>query len=145
MEIFTIGFTGKSAADFFGLLREAGIRRLIDIRLKNVSQLTGFTKRKDLPFFLQELCGASYIHEPLLAPSPELFSFLIKEGGPWDEYARRFVRLMQERQVQDLISRDWFELPTVLLCAERTAAHCHRRLVVEYLDDHWGDVSPIHL
>ncbi len=145
MEIFTIGFTGKSASEFFGLLREAGVQRLVDIRLKNVSQLTGFTKRKDLPFFLRELCGADYIHEPLLAPSPELFAFLRKEGGPWDEYARRFIELMRERRVEDAVSRDLFSVPAVLLCAERTPAHCHRRLVAEYLGDQWGDVSPVHL
>jgi uncharacterized protein (DUF488 family) len=145
MEVCTIGFAGKSATEFFGLVRAAGIRRLIDVRLNNVSQLAGFTKRNDLPFFLQELCSAEYIHEPLLAPSAELLAYYRKEKGGWSEYERMFIGLMRERRVEETISRSLFDLRTVLLCTEPTAAQCHRRLVVEYLSEQWGDITPVHL
>jgi uncharacterized protein (DUF488 family) len=145
MEVYTIGFTKKSAAEFFGRLKAAGIKRLIDVRLHNVSQLAGFAKRDDLAYFLRELCGAEYVHEPLLAPSPELFDDYKKRGGNWDEYEPRFRQLMAERRVEEKIDRGLLAGPSVLLCSEPTADHCHRRLVLEYLGAKWGDIQPVHL
>ncbi len=98
MEVCTIGFTKKSAAQFFGALRAAGVRRLLDVRLNNSSQLAGFTKRDDLPFFLRELCGADYVHEPLLAPTDELLHAYRKRKGDWPTYERGFLALLAERR-----------------------------------------------
>jgi uncharacterized protein (DUF488 family) len=146
MEIYTVGFGQKTAAEFFGRLRSAGIRRLIDVRLNNVSQLAGFTKRDDLPFFLSELCGgAEYVHEKLLAPTQELLDAYKKQKGSWADYERTFLGLMAERRIESAIDKSLFELPTVLLCSEPTAEHCHRRLVAEYLSERWGDCRIIHL
>jgi uncharacterized protein (DUF488 family) len=143
--VYTIGFTQKTAAEFFGALRRAGIKRLVDVRLNNSSQLAGFTKRDDLPFFLQELCGAEYVHEPLLAPTQELLDAYKKKRGVWADYERSFLQLMEERRVEQRVPRGMFEVPTALLCSEPTADHCHRRLVVEYLQANWGDLKPVHL
>ncbi len=145
MEIFTIGFAGKSAGTFFGLLRESGIKRLIDIRLNNTSQLAGFTKADNLPFFLKEICNADYVHEPLLAPTDELLTRLKKEKGDWTEFERDFVRLLDERHVADCLNRALFDERAVLLCSESTPEQCHRRLVAEYLKRHWEDITIIHL
>jgi len=145
MEVCTIGFTKKSAAQFFGALRDADIQQLVDIRLNNVSQLAGFTRRGDLPFFLRELCGAGYVHEPLLAPTQDLLDDYRKNGTDWSEYERRFNALMTERRVEEVIDRNLFSTPTVLLCSEPTAARCHRRLVVEYLSAKWGPIAVSHL
>ena len=145
MEIFTIGFTKSTAAGFFGRLKQAGIRRLVDVRLNNSSQLAGFAKRDDLAYFLREICGADYVHEPLLAPSPELFEAYKKNGGDWSDYERRFLDLLAERRIEEQLDRELFSLPTVLLCSEPTAEHCHRRLVLEYLKKKWGDVEAVHL
>ena len=145
MEVYTIGFARKSAEEFFGLLRKAGIRRLIDIRLNNSSQLAGFTKCGDLPFFLRKLCGADYRHEPLLAPTAELLSHYKKRVVGWDEYEQQFLALLKERRVAKRLERTLFETPAVLLCSEPTAKRCHRRLVAEYLQRAWGDVSIVHL
>lgn len=145
MEICTIGFTQKSAPQFFGLLREAGIKRLVDVRRNNVSQLAGFTRRSDLPFFLRELCGADYVHELLLAPTQELLDDYRKHGLDWKLYERRFNDLLAERRVEEGIDRNLFSVPTVLLCSEPTPAKCHRRLVVEYLRTKWGPISVTHL
>jgi len=131
MEVYTIGFTKKSAEEFFGLLRAAGIKRLLDVRLNNVSQLAGFAKRDDLRFFLKELCGADYIHEPLLAPTQELLDGYKKLKGSWCDYEERFLALMAERKIEEKIDRRLFEVPTVLLCSEGTAGRCRRRLVLE--------------
>ena len=145
MEIYTIGFTRKSADQFFGLLRRHGIRRLVDVRLNNVSQLAGFSKRDDLAYFLREIVDAEYRHEPLLAPTQDMLDSLKKRRGAWHEYEERFMRLMAERRVEDQLERAMFAEPTVLLCSEPTPERCHRRLVVEYLDSRWGDVRAVHL
>ena len=145
MEIYTIGFTRKSAAQFFGLLKQHGIRRLVDVRLNNVSQLAGFSKRDDLAYFLREIVGAEYLHEPSLAPTQEMLDDLKKRRGSWSEYEQRFLALMRSRRIEEKLSPDLFSEPTVLLCSEPTAEHCHRRLVVEYLAEHWGDVVAVDL
>lgn len=145
MEVYTIGFTKRTAAEFFGALKRAGAKRLLDVRLHNSSQLAGFTKKDDLPFFLKEICGAEYVHEPLLAPTQELLEDYKKKKGSWQEYERRFLQLIERRKIEEKIDRRLFDVPTVLLCSETTADHCHRRLVLEYLGKKWGDVKAVHL
>lgn len=145
MEIFTIGFTKKSAAEFFGILRQAGIRRILDVRLNNSSQLAGFTKRDDLAYFLRELCAADYVHEPLLAPTKELLDAYKKQKGSWTDYEDRFRHLIAERKIEEQIDPGLFSEPTALLCSEPTAEHCHRRVVLEYLQEKWGDITTTHL
>jgi len=145
VEVYTIGFTKRSAADFFGALRSAGVQRLLDVRLNNSSQLAGFTKRDDLPFFLREICGADYRHEPLLAPTQALLDAYRKQKGAWQDYERAFLRLIAERQIEKRLAPDLFGVRTVLLCSETTAERCHRRLVAEYLREHWGGLDVVHL
>lgn len=146
MEIFTIGFTRTTAEDFFDRLKSHGIERLLDVRLNNRSQLAGFAKRDDLAYFLRELVGADYEHAPLLAPTQDILDdFKKKKEMPWEEYEDRFLALMREREIESRIDRTGFSRRTVLLCSEDTPEHCHRRLVAEYLRDHWTDVEIIHL
>ena len=115
------------------------------MRLNNVSQLAGFAKRDDLSLFTKELCGAEYAHETRLAPSRDMLDAYKKQKGGWQEYERLFLSLMAFRKVEEEVDRAPFETPTVLPCSEHTAEHCHRRLVLEYLQDKWGDVDIIHL
>ena len=145
MEVFTIGFTQTTAADFFGKLRRYGIRRLVDVRLNNISQLAAFAKRDDLAFFLKELCGAEYLHEIRLAPTQEMLDAYKKQKGSWDVYAALFLDLIQQRRIESELNPDLFDVPTALLCSEPTADHCHRRLVLEYLQGKWSDVRAVHL
>lgn len=144
MKIYTIGFTKKSAQEFFDSLRQSGITRLVDVRLNNISQLSGFSKRGDLAYFLRELCGAEYVHQPLLAPTQGMLDEY-KKLNQWDAYAAKFVALLKSRQIEKLVSPDLFSGKTVLLCSEPEANHCHRRLVAEYLRDHWEIVEIEHL
>jgi len=145
MEIYTIGFAQRTAENFFGTLKRVGIRRLIDVRLNNTSQLAGFAKARDLPFFLRELCNAGYFYEPLLSPSKTILDAYKKEKGSWEEYKQQFLALMARRKIEEKISQKLFDVPTVLLCSEATASHCHRRLVLEYLQEKWGGIEIIHL
>ncbi len=145
MEVYTIGFTKTQASEFFGKLKRAGIQRLVDIRLNNMSQLAGFAKRDDLHYFLAEICGARYVHLPQLAPSREILDDYKKGNGAWEEFQQRFLSLMAIREVETVIDPSLFDIPTVLLCSEHTADHCHRRLVLEYLDSCWGNVRAKHL
>jgi uncharacterized protein (DUF488 family) len=145
MEIYSIGFTQKTAEQFFTRIKDAGIRLLLDVRLNNVSQLAGFAKRADLAFFLKEICGAGYLHERLLAPTQEMLDAYRSKAASWQEYETRFHALMAERQIECNLDRALFESPTVLLCSEPTADRCHRRIVLEYLREKWGDVTISHL
>ena len=145
MEVYSIGFTQKTAQQFFGLLTKSGIQRLLDVRLNNVSQLAGFAKREDLAYFLRTICGAEYLHEPLLAPTQEMLDAYKKQKGSWEDYAEKFRCLMIERKIEGRLDPALFSVPTALLCSEPVAEHCHRRLVLEYLAEKWGTVRPIHL
>ena len=145
MEVYSIGFTKKTAEQFFGILGKAGIRRLLDVRLKNASQLAGFTKREDLEYFLREICAAEYVHEPQLAPTKEILDEYKKHKGSWEEYERRFLALMAIRKVEEKLDTGIFAVPTVLLCSEPTPDHCHRRLVLEYLQQKWSNLTIHHL
>jgi uncharacterized protein (DUF488 family) len=145
MEIYSIGFTKKSARQFFGALRGAGIRRLVDVRLNNVSQLAGFAKKQDLAFFLRELCEAEYLHEPLLAPTQDMLDDYKKRNGGWTEYEARFLALMAKREIERHLDRASFEIPSALLCSELSPDHCHRRLVLEHLREKWGEIKLTHL
>lgn len=144
MILFTIGFAKKSAEQFFTLLKQPGLSQVVDIRLKNVSQLAGFTKKDDLRFFLKSICGIDYIHLPDLAPTKDILDDYKINGGSWDIYERAFIDLMTQRQVENKVSRHLID-GSCLLCSEPTPEHCHRRLVAEYLRDRWGDLEIRHL
>ena len=142
--VYTIGFTKKSASEFFGMLKESGAKRLVDVRLNNVSQLAGFAKRDDLEYFLRQICRMDYVHMPSLAPTKEMLDAYRKEHRDWQTYEREFLALMDARRVAKLgIKRIMSN--ACLLCSEDTPDHCHRRLVAEYLRRHWGDVEITHL
>jgi uncharacterized protein (DUF488 family) len=145
VEIYTIGFTQTTAEHFFGRLKAANVERLLDVRLNNSSQLAGFAKAQDLPFFLRELLGARYEHDPRLAPTQDLLDDYKKRKGDWSTYERVFLQLMAQRQIERALAPAEFDVPTALLCSEATAEHCHRRLVCEYLAERWPDVRPVHL
>ena len=136
MNVFTIGFTSKTAEEFFSLLQSNEIERLIDVRLNNVSQLAGFAKKKDLKYFLWQLCGIDYLHLPNLAPTDDILKAYKRKEMPWDEYERRFLDLMELRSIDQKFDRSVFE-KGCLLCSEHHPHHCHRRLVVEFLNDRW--------
>lgn len=142
--LFTIGFTQKSAREFFGRLREAGVQRVIDVRLNNVSQLAGFTKRADLEFFLGAIGAIGYVHHPELAPTQEMLDDYRKRHKDWARYERDFTELLAARRVEERFSSSDFA-GGCLLCSEPTAEHCHRRLVAEYLGARWGDLAVTHL
>ena len=144
-KVYTIGFTKRSAEGFFEAIKKAGIRQLIDIRLNNSSQLAGFAKKDDLRYFLKLICGVSYEHEPLLAPTQEILDAYRKSRDSWANYERDFLALMATRKMEIRLPRSVFDSPTALLCSERTAEQCHRRLVLEYLQSKWGDIEIVHI
>jgi uncharacterized protein (DUF488 family) len=146
MKLYTIGFTQKHAATFFELLRQHGVRRLIDIRLKPGGQLSGFAKQNDLPYFLSELvAGCQYVHMPELAPTKDILDNY-RSDSDWPRYVARFEALMDERGIPEALNRVEFEtLTSCLLCSEPTPEQCHRRLVAERLAACWPNVEVIHL
>jgi uncharacterized protein (DUF488 family) len=144
MKIFTVGFTKKSAETFFTRLKNAGVMRLVDVRLNNVSQLAGFTKKDDLRYFTKAICNIEYVHLPELAPTADILDAYKKQkNGDWQLYEGRFLDLMRSRKVENT-PRDILD-SGCLLCSEEKPLHCHRRLVAEYLREHWGNVEIEHI
>ena len=145
MKLFTIGFTKKSAETFFTRLRDAGVMRLVDVRLNNVSQLAGFAKKEDLRYFTKAICNIEYIHLPELAPTADILDpFKKRKNGDWDLYERQFLDLMSQRRIEETVSRELLD-GGCLLCSEETPHQCHRRLVAEYLQEKWDGVAIEHI
>jgi uncharacterized protein (DUF488 family) len=142
--LFTVGFARKSAERFFTLLEDAGVRKVVDIRLHNTSQLAGFAKQEDLRFFLKRVSGIDYMHVPLLAPTEELLKAFQKKDILWPEYEQVFRRLLKDRSVLDHLEPDLYDR-ACLLCSEPDPDHCHRRLVAEHLKAAWKQVAIHHL
>lgn len=154
MRVYTIGFGGKSAQAFFAKLSEAGVEKLIDIRRSNNTLYCGFTRSRDLPFFLERLGRIQYVHEPEFAPSVELLrDYQVrmkknkKDPDTWPEYVRRFSEEIAGRAVMDLFRKHAEGVRSVcLLCTEPIPDKCHRRLLAEYIQEQAGDaIDIIHL
>ena len=144
MKVFTIGFTKKTASEFFELLRASGVKRIVDVRLNNISQLSGFSKKDDLEYFLGKICRIEYIHMPELAPTREMLDAYRREHHDWRTYECQFVALMEQRRIEKLgIKRSMAN--GCLLCSEASPEQCHRRLVAEYFREHWSGVEIVHL
>jgi uncharacterized protein (DUF488 family) len=144
MRICSIGFTNKKAEEFFARLQKSGVKRVVDVRLNNVSQLAGFSKRDDLQYFLKAILGIEYVHLPILAPTQDILDDYKKNKGDWTVYEKKFLHLIQERQIENKVSKEAVN-ESCLLCSEDEPHFCHRRLVAEYLRDKWGDVKIEHL
>ena len=145
MKIYTIGFTGKTAQEFFNLLNSTDAKYLADTRLNNNSQLAGFTKKGNIEFLTEKLTGMTYLELPLLAPEKDMFSKYRKEGD-WELYESLYVQLLERRSVVESIDRHLLEEGVVLLCSERTPEMCHRRLASEYLKSNgFPQVEIFHL
>ena len=143
MKLFTIGFTKTSAEGFFERLKVSGAKRIIDVRLNNRSQLSGFAKKDDLAFFSRSICGIGYTHLTSLAPTKEILEPFRKRRITWQEYQFQFLDLMRKRRIERL-DRSIFS-DACLLCSEDKPHHCHRRLVAEYLRQQWGNIQIQHL
>ena len=144
IKLFTIGFTQKSAREFFTNLKDAGVKRVVDVRLNNNSQLAGFSKKEDLAYFLKEVADIDYVHLPELAPTQEMLNAYKKQKGDWGIYERAFLDLMTRREIEKKIQPDMLQ-QGCLLCSEHLPHHCHRRLVAEYLNSRWGGIKTQHL
>lgn len=138
IDIYTIGFTKKKAEYFFDKLKKAGVKRIVDVRLNNVSQLAGFAKKDDLIYFLKQLGDMDYVHFPELAPTKDILDAYKKHKGDWATYERKFIELMEKRHIEDKIPKEVLN-EGCLLCSEDKPHHCHRRLVAEYLNKKWDE------
>jgi uncharacterized protein (DUF488 family) len=144
IKIFTIGFTKKTAEEFFARLIRSGVKRVIDIRLNNISQLAGFAKRDDLRYFLRTISGIDYVHLLDLAPTQNILDAFKKNKGDWSLYEGDFLALLSARKVEEKINPDLLH-KACLLCSEEKPLQCHRRLVAEYLREKWGNTDIVHL
>ena len=145
INLYTIGFTKKKAEYFFSKLKQSGVKRVLDVRLNNVSQLAGFAKKDDLVYFLKQLGGVEYIHLTDLAPTQKMLDDYKKYKGDWAVYEEQFLELMAQRRIEKHISKEIVD-DGCLLCSEDKPHHCHRRLVAEYLQKEWSnEIRVTHL
>lgn len=146
-KIFSIGFTKKKAEIFFELLMSNDVKKLIDVRLNNSSQLAGFTKGDDLNYFLKKIAGIHYVHELIFAPTKEILDSYKKGNIDWVEYEKEYIDLMKKRNVYEYIKSKgreyWVE--SCLLCSEETAEKCHRRLAINTIKEIYPDLDVIHI
>ena len=142
--IFTIGCAGKNAREFFTILKQASIKKVIDVRLYNTSQLAGFTKRQDIEYLLPAIIGADYVHLPMMAPTKQLLNGYKKRLISWQQYETQFKAILTRRQIERHIKPEDTDM-ACFLCSEAKADNCHRRLVAEYLAKVWQNVSIHHL
>lgn len=140
--VTTIGFTKTSASRFFERIKRADVKKMVDVRLHNTSQLAGFAKADDLAYFLKEICGVDYLHQPLLAPTDDILKAYKRDRGDWGVYEERFMSLMAERAIEKRLDPASLQ-GACLLCSEDKPHHCHRRLVCEYLNDKWDGVLKV--
>ena len=143
-KLYTIGFTKKTAEQFFGLLKEAGVKRVVDVRRRPNSQLAGFANNRDLAWFLHKLCDVDYLHVAELAPSPELLNDYRQKRIDWNGYEPRFEQQMEKANIKDRM-RKILRSGDCFLCSEDVPDQCHRRLVAEHLVDWWVNVEVKHL
>ncbi len=144
INLFTIGFTKKSAEQFFNLLTENGVTRIVDTRLNHSSQLSGFAKSNDLKFFCKRIAGIDYIHIPEFAPTAEILDQYRKKLISWEEYEKEYTNLLVSRDIINLYDyRDFHN--NCILCSEDTPDKCHRRLLAEYLQKIYEDIRAVHL
>ena len=144
MRLFTTGFTQKSAESFFGALQRAGVKRIVDVRLNNTSQLAAFAKARDLQYFLKAIGDIGYIHKPEFAPTSDILDEYKKKKGSWEDYEKAYASLMERRRADAdalAVLRDG----DCLLCSEFEPTHCHRRLLAERLLKCKEDLEIIHL
>lgn len=145
MDIYTMGFTQKNAETFFKAILKNKIEILVDVRLNNQSQLAGFTRGKDLAFFLRSICDCDYDHDVIYAPTKEILQEYKKNGITWDEYEERYNELISRRRVAFDFKKNYEKYSRILLlCSEPTPECCHRRLLAEYLAKELGS-NIIHI
>lgn len=144
LRLFTIGFTRKTAEEFFTKLQSAAVKRVIDVRLNNASQLAGFSKRDDLRYFLRHLCNIDCLHMPDLAPTQEILDAYKKKKGGWEAYEKAFLALITARRIEESVTLETLS-GGCLLCSEAAPDHCHRRLVAEYFQDRLGGIKVVHI
>ncbi|MGD9567064.1 MAG: DUF488 family protein [Sedimentibacter sp.] len=131
-KLYTIGFTKKSAQKFFELLEMNNVNTIIDIRLNNTSQLSGFAKYPDIKFFLKRVCNIDYLHDLQFSPTEDILKNYKKKVYTWQDYVEHFENLMIERKIDKHIINnysDCLEKNYCLLCSEDTPENCHRSLV----------------
>lgn len=144
MTLFTIGFTQTTAENFFNRLKKAKVETLIDTRLNNQSQLAGFAKKDDLPYFLKKIAKINYIHMPDLAPSKKILVDYREKKISWKVYEKRYLELIKKRKVEKLFKLK--QLNNVcFLCSEAKPDHCHRRLLADFFKEKFKKLQITHL
>jgi len=143
-KLYTIGFTQKSAEEFFTTLEQNNVESILDIRFNNDNHLSSFARKKHLPFLLNQILGCKYDYLPVLAPTRELFKGYKDGIISWPVYCNKYISTLKEIQPESFITEGQLN-NACLLCSESTPKKCHRRLAAEYLAGKFPDTRIKHL
>ena len=134
-DLYTIGFTKKTAEQFYNLIRNNGITTIIDVRLNNTSQLASFSKYPDIVFFLHEICNCKYISERFFSPEEKTLKDYKNNAITWEEYVIQFNETLERRCIKDFISRNYSKIvqneKICFLCSEDLPNMCHRKIIAD--------------
>ena len=144
IQLYTIGFTGKSAEKFFTLLQNNAVERIVDTRINNTSQLSGFAKADDLAFFARSVGRIDYKHQLDFAPTKDLLANYRNGKISWSEYEIEYLNLLDVRKIANKVNIEELH-QNCLLCSEHTPEKCHRRLLAEYFQHRYNDILITHL
>lgn len=144
MNLYTIGFTKKTAEQFFESLIANKVKRLIDTRLNNKSQLAGFAKKDDLEYFLKKIANIEYLYKPEYAPSDDILKGYQKKLINWEQYSEKYLELLKQRKILETADLKVLE-GSCFLCSEHLPEHCHRSLLAKYLAQHFDGINIVHL
>jgi len=146
MKLYTIGFTKKTAEEFFNLLIENKVKTIIDIRRNNKSQLAGFAKENDLKFFLKQIANIKYIHLSEFAPDEILLKNYRSKKIDWNQFEEKYLDQIEKYENWENFDIDLLQ-DGCFLCSEYSPSKCHRRLLAEFFLKKFGDktIQIVHL
>jgi len=131
IKLFTIGYTKKSAQQFFELLKKNQIKRVVDIRLNNKGVFAGFSKMGDIQYFCKILINADYIYKPEFAPTKDMLKRYRKKEITWEDYEKEYDDLIEKRNIKESLKINEYDY-NCFLCSEHLPDKCHRKLLAEY-------------
>jgi uncharacterized protein (DUF488 family) len=136
--VFTIGYQESLPDAVHGTLAAAGVRLLVDVRAVAASRRPGFSKRQLAAGIATE--GIDYRHLRALGTPAD--GRLAARTGRYDELRRIYEAHLAtdaaQAELDELARLVTAGPPVCLLCFERHADHCHRRILSERLAERLG-------
>ncbi len=135
MNLFTLSAYETTAEQFFETLKKQKADLVLDVRLRNTNQLCGFTKEKDLAYFVHNIAGAQYVHDLLFAPDSDLLDVYTKHVIDWNGYRQAYLSEMEERNARSVFAQKYQQYASICILGTATShRRSHSEALLEYLE-----------